>query len=208
MKMMMKCVLATMMFACSIGIVLGGCGGSEPSDGSFSGCQSAIEEMTGSSGPCGGDPSGTWDVDYSCFTGGYRVPLQDKCPGATVAGQKSFTGTVSFDSATCDLDIQGSSEIDLVYPLGCFPLNILAEDCAELGELLTLENIQDATCTEDAESCSCRLTSSQDLSISESYTIHGNGFMEVGAGEFFYCNRGAQMALSDDDGNILVLNRI
>lgn len=140
--------------------------------------------------PCGGDPTGTWDVTDVC-----TVPLPDiGCPTLTyeIDADRS-SGTVVLEAGgaytrTTQIDV----DLTLHVPLTCVaPLN-----CAAL--VLAAGGLVD-DCVENGDVCDCIGTLVDDDSVTSTWTVAGTDLI-VGGEPTSFCVQGDQGITVDQDG--------
>lgn len=145
---------------------------------------------------CGGDPTGTWNLEETCLLPFDLDPYPSICPGAatnkTSISLANGTSQVrlTFDGARLERTIVTTMSLTGAFPLACFPGHE-ADSCADKGAVLAAR-FPGATCSAlgDAAAltdCDCQLTITTNASCSNGYTVSGSQIVLDDGDAFDFC---------------------
>jgi hypothetical protein len=140
--------------------------------------ESACADVARDFSPCGGDPSGTWQIEEVCTdsTTLAQNPFGEQCPDAvyeidlTIAGTVELTGERLISSTTQTLDIA------FTVPKSCIqgaPCDALANDGADGDNVVT--------CNDTGAACACEQTEvdESDDPMGDPYVVEGNTVVQT-----------------------------
>ena len=196
--------------------VSGGCGGEDgDSCGEFS--------------ACGGEVTGTWQIQNVCFTGNPQA-LFEGCMGAKVdVGGLEMTGnlTLGADMTFSRTSMLGGS-MSVSLPSSCLTFNNITLTCSQLDAAVKAEIASDPdseftsiSCQDASGGCSCTFGVMPDSEMETgTYTVQGNvlSLRETGEDEsdtFQYCvssdtlklQSSGMAAMEEAVGGLIVLTK-
>jgi len=217
---MQKALGLTRMPALAIALALCpiGCGGSSEN----SQVKGAICTQTFAA--CGGDPTGTWDIESVCLDGdlvaAYNANLSQSCANQITRANLSATGsatygvdpvfshpTVTYEATTvlqvsetytpaCALDVYGYATLD-------------SNTCAQIEE--TLQNYdqeKQVTCSFTGTNCACNVTIKHLNTTTDTYAVNGSDITEGDASTYAFCVSGNTMTQRENfDDKVNVVTR-
>jgi hypothetical protein len=172
--------------------------------------------------PCGGNLVGTWTFQSSCITLPTTDPtLPTECQGISGFLDYSFTGTVTFDGTSEEIDVTEQIDQTLKYTTACIsalhdshPTSVAppasTTSCPMIASNLATSSSIDAYCPYSAANggtCNCALVISGSGTTTDDYTISGTGqFVTASEPDYpwTYCVSGNTLTVSqsDADGNV------
>ncbi|HEY4012952.1 MAG TPA: hypothetical protein VGM06_06425 [Polyangiaceae bacterium] len=147
---------------------------------------------------CGGDVSGTWEIDSDCLT--ITPPFSDPACQSVVS-QSSFTatGTVIYASATND-PTQGTEQVDAhfafvieeVFSGACLvALGLVGPSEQACDGLQTyFAGPYAVTCAPDSGTCRCQFSDDETVQQSDTYVTDGQSLTLASSGNVSFCRTG------------------
>jgi hypothetical protein len=185
----------------------GGTGGTGGRTGTATGGTagaSTLPACTGTFKPCGGDPSGTWDIVSACLEGDLLASLNaaagadyPDCAGGVSAASVTLTGSVTYGAGTYSYDAQSNVAETVTYTPKCYssvsPGSTLSTStCNGIQQALILDAGATASCTY-ATSCNCQLTVANVNTSSGTYQVSGSTITEDTGSSYDFCVNGNTM---------------
>ena len=182
-------------------------GGSGPGGASGTGgiaASSSVAACTGTFTPCGGDPSGTWDIVSACIDGNlvsaFNAAIAADYPSCsstfTAFVVTALSGSVTYSSGNYVYNsISGAAET-VAYTPACVSAlqgnTLTASVCSSLEQNLNNETGATATCTY-ATNCNCHSVISNADTTSGTYTVSGSTIIEDSGSSYDFCVSGNTM---------------
>ena len=180
------------------------CGGSSGSSSSSNG---AVGTCNGTYTPCGGDPTGTWNVKNACAQNdvassmnNYLASQSPKCSDAVKSADATMTGTVQFASGTVTYDTKTVINMNATLSASCLSSQGVpianAATCNAVASGMASQGVT-GTCTPSGSTCVCALTSTQTNTSSDTYTVSGSTFTEGSGNSYPFCVKGNSMTVQE-----------
>jgi hypothetical protein len=181
-------------------MVCGGCGGG---GSELLECDEVEAEFT----PCGGDPTGSWELVQNCpgvLYGDSPIPLEFDCPTATMELVLELRGTLDVGATTVQWgSTTYSASQEIFVPASCVS-DAWAGDCANVAAQLESSR-PGVVCTAEADaSCTCHFDEYEldDTHDSYNYDIFNGNEILYGTGPndapILFCVQGDEMTWQDD----------
>jgi hypothetical protein len=169
------------------------------------------DDVPASFSPCGGDPTGSWEVVKNCpgvLEYGAPLPIRDMCPAATTRLALEYGGTLEVDATMLQWGTTTFSAVeDVLVPAECVT-SLWAGDCANVQEVLSPER-PGMTCAAAASGdCNCHYEEFEQDDTNDSYTydILDGDQIRYGTGPNDsptpFCVRGNEMTWEADTVNL------
>jgi hypothetical protein len=158
--------------------------------------------------PCGGDPTGTWDVVGVCTTADLLTTLNEPwtavCGQPVTAADMAAGGSVTYDAGTVTYSAVAHITTSVDYPSACVSDmcncdGTAAASCQTMQEM-NQNNDPDkhVVCTFTGTSCDCHLRTTKVLTQSVAYSVNGTLLYEEGQdGSSEFCVEGDRMRVAD-----------
>ena len=177
--------------------------------------ESACADVARDFSPCGGDPSGTWQIEEVCTdsTSLGENPFEEQCPTATYELDLRFDGTVELTGTRLISRTTQTIDITFTIPKSCIggqPCDALANDGADGDNVVT--------CNDTGDACACEQTEvdeQDDDAMGDPYVIEGNTVVvtddddaEGDVSRLDFCVAGNRMTVRvapDDEGDPTVV---
>lgn len=179
------------------------------------GCKGESEDGGGASfSACGGDVSGTWQLQSADFNESLFDASSDELPEACGGMPDSVTGTgqnarMTFQDGVATSEGSVSMSIDFRYTPECVEAvtdgaleEATADFCEQVGASID-ESIKEddpnssGSCRLESGGCACTISMTQDISSVDSYSQAGNTLI-IDDVEVKYCVSGNDLTLEDE----------
>ena len=190
----------------------GGAGGANvPGTGgsSIGSICSGRSTCTGTYAPCGGDPTGTWNISSSCADANL-APAADaalatqypSCAGSVKSADYTLRGTVTYDASnTVTYNTHTDITTHGVFSQACIA-SIASQNVPTVNAVvctLLASGIRNAdpgstaTCSPSGSNCACAITRSTANTSSDTYVVLDSTITEATGGCYEFCVKGSTM---------------
>ncbi len=171
----------------------------------------SANDCAGIFSPCGGDPTGTWDIASVCVDGdlaaaanqGYAsdaAECSSLCTSATLAA----AGSVSYDNGSLQPNAILSLTETWVMPANCYAAlsgaTWATSACASYAQGLNQQSGTTVTCSPGNALCDC-VYSNVTPSTTDTYAVNGSLLVASDGSTTEFCIQGSTMTQRDSLGN-------
>jgi len=161
--------------------------------------------------PCGGDPTGTWDIVSVCLQGdlaaaanaGYAADSADcssLCTEATLAAQGSVTYSAGSVQPNAVLSLSETLEMTASCYAALFGKAWNSASCATVAQMLEKQSGTTAACSAGNSICNCVYMDTTQA-VADTYTVNGTTLVASDGSTTEFCVQGSTMTQRDSFGN-------
>lgn len=181
-------------------------------------CRGSSEGGDGGFSACGGDVTGTWQVQSVDFRDDLFDGIDDGLPDACSGGFRGATATGNDASMTFEAGVataEGSLVVSVEFRYGSRCIEALSEGaltqattelCEGMGAALDESAKEDdpsnsGSCRLVSGGCDCTMKMTEDISSVDSYSQEGSTLI-IEESEVDYCVSGNELTLQDEESTI------
>ncbi len=157
--------------------------------------------------PCGGDPTGTWDVVNVCVQGDIVAAANaayasdsTSCSGLCKSVSLSAQGSVTYDSGSYEPSALTSISETLTVTSSCFAAlsgeSWTNTSCTTFAQLLESDGNTTAVCSQASAGCNCVYTTNS-AAQGDTYTVSGSSLVASDGTTTEFCVQGSTMVQRD-----------
>ena len=161
--------------------------------------------------PCGGDPTGTWDIVSVCIQGDLAAAANaayasdaQACSNLCTAASLNARGSIAYNAGYYEpnavLTISETLEVTPSCYAALSGTSWSNAACASMMQTLQGQSNTTATCSADNTGCECVYTTSSSA-VADSYTIKGTTLVASDGSTTDFCVQGSTMSERDALGS-------